>query len=50
MWRKQLIRLVGMVIIGVSTTLMAKSVIGIFGFLVIWVIGFFIYDQHHKFN
>ena len=48
--KKQLIRLIGMVIIGTSVVLMVSDMIGLFGFLVIWVIGFFIYDQHKKIN
>ncbi len=49
----QLIRMCGMIIIGVSTLFLHITDFSIFGFisfLIVWTLGFFIYDLHKLFE
>lgn len=47
--KRQLIRLSGMLIIGLSVALMTEDAIGPLVFIIIWVAGFLIYDQHQNY-
>ena len=47
---EQLIRLLGMVVVGTSVGLLANGIINFFIFLIIWVVGWFIYDIHFNYQ